>query len=170
MKKMFLTALVLSLTVTTAFAADTVSQTTKSLANGLYLRLKQGHETPASVPGVKTVNTKEAKKLVDSGAVVIDSRPKAYYNMAHLPGAIWVYDTTLLTDSSVIDKFDINKSYLIYCTNVKCPRSAVTAAVMVDKGFKKVYWMRDGIIEWDKVGYPVIKRQGVTGVPTKMTL
>lgn len=165
MKKLLIAVLVL-LCCSTAYAGKSANIAIQEKAKELYSTAKQKKQTPLKIDGVNVVSIKEAKKLYDKGAVFLDARVKTNYNLAHIEKAVWFYDQDSIQDNSKIITLDKNKPYVTYCHNTVCPRSAVLALLLVDNGFSKVYWMRDGIIEWDKSGLPTKKAVGVEGIPT----
>jgi len=118
----------------------------------------QTGETPATLDGVKTVTSEQAKDLLAKGAKVFDFRRKTAFADGHIPGAVSgsaAYSAeTKLVDASV---FGANKDQVIIIhghgsdgwTAVAAAKSAAAA------GFKNVNWLRAGWAEWQSKGFPV---------------
>jgi thioredoxin len=102
------------------------------------------------------VNTVEAKVLVDhiDDLLILDVRTPAEHYKEH------IYDSTLIPlhqlseRLSEIEKYK-DKDVLVYCRAGN--RSTVASEILIDKGFTKVYNMRDGLIGWEKRNYPLVK-------------
>jgi len=82
--------------------------------------------------------------LQDAGAVILDARTKAEYDMGHFDGAINVdYLAPDLPD--LLEELDSAKTYFVYC---KTSRRSIRICVMLrNMGFKKIYNLKDGLTE-----------------------
>ena len=56
-----------------------------------------------------------------------------------------------------IDSLDKNKSYFVYCGIGK--RSATAISIMQTEGFKNVFGLQGGFLEWKKQELPVVKHK-----------
>lgn len=86
------------------------------------------------------INLDEAKKLIDSGAVLIDVRDEELYNRKHLDGAInlpyfGIHDTAVKCLS------DLSQPLIIYCTTGK--RSLQAKSSLECLGFETIYCLTD---------------------------
>lgn len=101
----------------------------------------------------RQINVDEARKLLDDGKVqVIDVREPWEYNNGHLPGARLVPLNTLLRQP----KQYLDKDGLVFvCASGE--RSAVACEMAAAMGFKEVYNVAGGTIDWIAKGYPVEK-------------
>ena len=74
--------------------------------------------------------------------------------MGHIPRAKLynLYDKEFLKKISKLDK---NKTYLVYCRSGH--RSSIAVEKMKKLGFKKLYNMLGGFIQWTSKKYPVEK-------------
>jgi rhodanese-related sulfurtransferase len=54
-----------------------------------------------------------------------------------------------------VEKFDKDKTYLVYCATGS--RSVGAVSVLQALGFKKVYNLKGGIDEWKDAGKPVVR-------------
>ncbi len=99
------------------------------------------------------------KHLNDSNFVILDLRTETMFTGGHIENSIY-YDVFSDNFDDWAGKLDRNKVYLLYC-NVG-HRSGIALEKMKELGFKSLYHMYEGIREWEKQGYPVIK----TSIPT----
>jgi rhodanese-related sulfurtransferase len=107
------------------------------------------------------VTPKEAWKMIlknkgNPNFVILDVRtPKEFFN-ERIARAI-NRDFYALNFNRELGKLDHSKTYLVYCRTG--PRSAAARKVMFKLGFKKVYNMLGGIVDWKKNNLPVIAGQ-----------
>lgn len=125
----------------------------------------QAAETPASLPGVKTVSAEEVKKLLDGGVPVIDTRVAAEYAEKSIKGAKSVpYKEKSAKapdfDASQ-DQFDLGKlpadkaaPMVLFCNAGECWKSYKAAVVASKAGYTKINWFRGGMPEWTAKGLP----------------
>lgn len=121
-------------------------------------------ELPMSIPGGTYVTEAQAKDLFDKGAKFIDARVAAEYADEHIKGAVNViYKETFPKESKTApsDTFDLAKlpaqkdqSLVFYCNGSPCWKGYKAAAASIKAGYKKVYWLRDGVPGWKAKGYP----------------
>lgn len=122
-------------------------------------------DTPESLEGVKKIDAKEAKELMDKGAKMYDVRVANEFAEEHIVGAISLpYKEKSKKDVSfdeAEDKFDDSKlpesNMIFQCNGAECWKSYKASKWAVKKGKKQVYWFRGGIPEWKKAGFPVGK-------------
>jgi len=123
-------------------------------------------ETPASLPGVTLVTAEQAKKLMEGGVPVIDTRVGNEYALEHVKGARSVpykeKSSKNVNFDPKEDSFDLaklpaakNAPIIFYCNAGECWKSYKACKVAVDAGYKKVNWLRGGMPEWKAKGYPV---------------
>lgn len=123
-------------------------------------------ETPATLAGANLVNAEQAKKLMDGGALMVDTRVANEYVDQHIKGAKSVpYKEKSAKDVKFDpkeDSFDLaklpgdkNAAVIFYCNGGECWKSFKASKVAIDAGYKKVNWLRGGIPEWKAKGYPV---------------
>lgn len=121
-------------------------------------------ETPTSIPGGTYVTEEQAKGLFDKGALFIDARVAAEYAEEHIKGAVNViYKEThpKVSQTAPTDTFDLAKlpgkkdqEMVFYCNGSPCWKGYKAAAASIKAGYKKVYWLRDGVPGWKAKGYP----------------
>lgn len=86
--------------------------------------------------------------LIDMQEVqIIDVRTQAEYQSGHLFDAENI-DVNSPEFEALIENLDKNKPVCVYCKSGG--RSAKAAKILEQKGFKKVYDLKGGIVKWQK--------------------
>lgn len=89
---------------------------------------------------------------------VLDTREIDEFEVSHLKGAKWVgYDTF---DFSNVEDLDKEKLVLVYCT--VGARSQDIGEKLKENGFKQVYNLYGGIINWSNEGLPLFNEEKPT--------
>jgi rhodanese-related sulfurtransferase len=89
---------------------------------------------------------------------VLDTREKDEYDVSHLQNSLWVgYDTFDFKKTEDLDK---EKPVLVYCT--VGARSQDIGKKLKEAGFKNVYNLYGGIIQWSNDGLPLYKNNETT--------
>ena len=98
----------------------------------------------------KMINLSETEwvKLHDESeeSVIIDVRTDDEFSTSYIGGAVNIDFYKGNEFISEIEKLDKSKSYFIYCRSGA--RSGQTCELMKQKGFKKVYNLKGGILGW----------------------
>jgi rhodanese-related sulfurtransferase len=97
----------------------------------------------------------EAKKRLDEGALFLDARPLAFYEMQHIPGALPQPEDDFETAFAKIEprlrgSFDI----VVYCSGYGCEASHIVTRKLRDKGVAAVI-LAEGWPAWTDAGYPL---------------
>ena len=141
-------------TVNAAWAAGYGAKTLAGINNLRQIDAQYG-DMPASLgPGITVVSADEVKALMAKGAEAIDTRGKSPYEKKRIAGAKWLFCDALLKDPALAGGLDKSKPYILYCSGIKCWRSPAVALMLLDLGFKKLYWYRLGFSDWQAKGYP----------------
>lgn len=122
-------------------------------------------ETPATLPGVKTVSAEEVKKLLDGGVPVIDTRVAAEYAEKSIKGAKSVpykeKSAKVADFDPSADQFDLSKlpsdknaPMVLFCNAGECWKSYKASVVASKAGYTKINWFRGGMPEWVAKGLP----------------
>ena len=99
------------------------------------------------------VNVSQAKEMIDSGEFfLLDVRTQGEYNEGHINGSTLIPVELI---ESKLDEIPKDEKILVYCRSGR--RSAQASQILVDNGFKQVYNMKGGIIEWTNSDYEVEK-------------
>jgi len=125
------------------------------------------HSKPSCViaPGYQNVTASNATIILEKKDVfLLDVRTPAEYNYTHIEGANLIPlrnalgsdldPKTFLENRTVELPRNKNTMILVYCKSGT--RSGPASEFLVSKGYKKVYNMPGGIIEWVNTGHPVI--------------
>ena len=123
-------------------------------------------ETPPTLAGVTVVSAEQARKLVDGGVPMFDTRVANEFAQEHIKGARSLpYKEKSAKDVKFDpreDSFDLAKlppakgaPVIFYCNAGECWKSYKASKVAVEAGYTKVHWLRGGIPEWKAKGYPV---------------
>ena len=105
------------------------------------------------------VPTDKAYNLIQENAdnpdfIVIDVRTPEEYAGGYIDAAINI-DYYAPDFSAQLEALDKDKTYLIYCRTGR--RSADARDIMAELGFREVYNMSGGIVEWEEQGLPVVR-------------
>lgn len=92
--------------------------------------------------------------------VVVDTRKKFAYNLAHIPGALSL--PHLEMNEASTQHLDRNKTYICYCDGIGCNGSTKGALKMAQLGFK-VKELIGGIDWWKRDGYATEGTQATQG-------
>jgi len=103
---------------------------------------------------VTTMNVSDfAKKISDTSIVLLDVRTPAEFVAGHIAGAANI-DFESGTFESDIQKLDKSKSYAVYCRSGN--RSGQATALMAKDGFKTIFNLDGGLINWQIAGNAVV--------------
>jgi rhodanese-related sulfurtransferase len=105
-------------------------------------------------PGDEEIEAAEAKARLDKGALVLDARPIAFYEMSHIAGAVPLpeddFDKAFAKlEPTLRSRFDI----VVYC-EAFCEASHIVARKLKERGIPAVI-VKDGWMAWQDAGYPV---------------
>ncbi len=112
------------------------------------------YRSPLHVPGATTIDADEARWMFDDGVKFIDVRNPRLFSRGHVPGAFHLdlkYAYTLKALEEVADR---NEPIVIYTSNTRCPRAFHASRLALEWGYRKVYYFRNGIVEWRRLGFP----------------
>lgn len=119
--------------------------------------------TPTSIAGVTVVSPQQARCLIDrySDALLVIG---AMSDQEQLPDAWPVpvlardkedadFTKAIETDLTPLTLGNRARPILIYCHHASCQYSANGAQHLVNLGYTRVYWLRDGTAGWQEAGY-----------------
>ena len=101
------------------------------------------------------VDAPEARTRLDQGALFLDARPVAFYEMSHIPGALPLpeddFDRAFMKlEPRLRSSFDI----VVYCSGFGCEASHLVARRLKERGIPAVV-LAEGWPAWTDAGYPV---------------
>ncbi len=122
-----------------------------------------GYFTPRALPGANVVDAKAVAKLLESGALYVDTRTENEYKAGHVPGSKLVpYHEKSHKDAdfdAALDKFDLaqlgpdkNAELIFACNGAECWKSFKASSAAIKAGYKRVNWFRGGFPEWRSSG------------------
>ncbi len=94
-----------------------------------------------------------AKKITDSSVTLVDVRTPGEFASGHIAGATNV-DFESGNFEQDIQKLDKTKTYAVYCRSGN--RSGQATALMVEDGFKAVFNLDGGVINWSGAGQALV--------------
>ena len=105
--------------------------------------------------GITLISADSLKVMLNNEhGILLDVRTPEEFSEGHLPGAINI-DYKNEGFSAALDTLDKTKQYEVYCRSGH--RSGESAAMMLTKGFKKVYDLEGGILKWQEKGFETVK-------------
>jgi phage shock protein E len=103
---------------------------------------------------VTILNVSEfATKIADSSVTLVDVRTPGEFMSGHIAGATNI-DFESGTFEADIQKLDKSKIYAVYCRSGN--RSGQATALMVKDGFKAVFNLNGGVIDWTGAGQALV--------------
>ena len=112
------------------------------------------YRSPLQLPGAKTIDADEAWWMYEDGVKFIDVRNSRLFARGHVPGAIHLDLKYAYSRQALEAVADRNEPVVIYTSNIKCPRAYHASRMALEWGYKKVYYFRNGIVEWRRLGLP----------------
>lgn len=105
-------------------------------------------------PGDELVEAGEARKRLDQGALFLDARPRDFYDMSHIPGALPLpeddFDKALAPlEARLRGSLDV----IVYCSGFGCEASHVVARKLKERGIPAAV-LHEGWPAWTDAGYP----------------
>jgi rhodanese-related sulfurtransferase len=104
--------------------------------------------------GDQEIDLQDARARLDHGALFLDARPQAFYEMSHIPGARPLpeddFDAAFARLETLLrSRFDI----VVYCSGFGCEASLDVARRLKAKGIPAVV-MKEGWPAWEEARYP----------------
>ena len=101
------------------------------------------------------IDASEARARLDRGALFLDARPLAFYEMSHIPGALPLpeddFDHALAKiEPRLRSAFDV----VVYCSGFGCEASHIVARKLKERGIPAIV-LAEGWPAWTDAGYPV---------------
>jgi len=104
---------------------------------------------------VEEVEVGPAKARLDKGALFLDARPRAFYDMSHVPGALALPEDDFDKSFGAIeDRLRRTFDIVVYCSGYGCEASHVVARKLGEKGIRADV-LHEGWPAWTDAGYPV---------------
>ena len=102
--------------------------------------------------GMEPVNRDDLLKRVRDGSVtVLDVRPAAEYQTAHIPGALSV---PLAQLQEILAELPVDQEIVAYCRGPYCVLAVQAVEILREKGFNAIR-LEESIQDWRALGFPV---------------
>lgn len=112
--------------------------------------MPKGAPTPTAVWGARVVGPAEAKDLHCEGAVFLDVQAKGNNDANAVPGSEWVDYRGGFGNRQLARYAGPDDKIVVYCENHRCWDAYKLVKDLVGWGMPKVYYLRGGIVAWDK--------------------
>jgi rhodanese-related sulfurtransferase len=104
--------------------------------------------------GDEVIQAAEAKARLDKGALFLDARPRDFYNMEHIPGALPLPEDDFekafkALEPTLRSRFDI----VLYCAGYGCEASHIVAGWLRERGIQAAI-LDEGWPAWQDARYP----------------
>ena len=104
--------------------------------------------------GIVEIDVDIAKDLYNQGTLFVDARAEEYFNDGHIPGAICSDELDELIN--MIDSINnIQKAFVIYCSDDDCGSSEDLAYDLQEYGFNNILVFKGGWKTWTESGLDV---------------
>ena len=118
------------------------------------------YELRARVQSFAALNSMQAVRLMNQGALVIDLRGKELYDAGHIGDARNVPAADLASQAESLKKWR-EKHVITYCDSGL--NGASSARTLTKLGFTKVFNLQGGLNAWIKDNMPVVKSAAPKG-------
>jgi len=105
--------------------------------------------------GDEEIPAAEARARLGKGALFLDARPVAFYEMSHIPGALPLPEDDFDRAFTKLEP-RLRSSYdvVVYCAGFGCEASHLVARRLKERGVPAVV-LAEGWPAWTDAGYPV---------------
>ena len=104
---------------------------------------------------VEEIEAREARARLDKGALFLDARPRAFYDMSHVPGAYPLPEDDFDKAFAVLeDRLRSTFDIIVYCSGYGCEASHIVARKVAEKKIRASI-LHEGWPAWTDAGYPV---------------
>lgn len=105
--------------------------------------------------GESLISAAEAKRRLDEGALFLDARPRAFWEMNHIPGALALpeddfEESFTELESEIRRRFEV----IVYCSGYGCEASHIVGRKLRERGVPASV-LDEGLPAWEDAGYPL---------------
>lgn len=105
--------------------------------------------------GDELVQAKDAKTLLDRGALFLDARPRDFWRMSRIPGALPLPEEDFdRAFAEAEERLRRANGIVVYCSGFGCEASHVVARKLRERGFIAAI-LDEGIPAWQDAGLPM---------------
>jgi rhodanese-related sulfurtransferase len=103
--------------------------------------------------GDQLVSARAAKQWLDKGALFIDARPRDFWRMSRIPGALSLPEEDFEAAFAELEpQLRQNLSLIVYCSGYGCESSHIVARQLRERGFPAVI-LDEGLPAWQDEGF-----------------
>jgi rhodanese-related sulfurtransferase len=103
--------------------------------------------------GDQLVSASEARAWLDEGALFLDARPRDFWRMSRIPGALSLPEEEFDEAFAELEpRLRQNLSLIVYCSGYGCESSHIVARQLRQRGFPAVI-LEEGLPAWQDEGY-----------------
>ncbi len=105
--------------------------------------------------GDELVEAKDAKRLLDRGALFLDARPRDFWRMNRIPGALSLPEDDFdRAFAELHGQLQRANGIVVYCSGFGCDASHIVARKLRERGFIAAI-LNEGIPAWQDAGLPM---------------
>jgi len=105
--------------------------------------------------GDELVEARDAKVLLDHGALFLDARPRDFWRMSRIPGALSLPEDDFDRAFAGLEgRLRRAGGIVVYCSGFGCEASHVVARKLRERGFAAAI-LNEGIPAWQDAGLPM---------------
>ena len=102
--------------------------------------------------GDELVSARDARALLDRGATFLDARPRDFWKMSRIPGALSLPEEGFEQDFPEIEeRLRRASGIVVYCSGFGCEASHVVARKLRERGFIAAI-LDEGLPAWEDAG------------------
>jgi rhodanese-related sulfurtransferase len=105
--------------------------------------------------GDEVVRAADAKVLLDRGALFLDARPRDFWRMSRIPGALPLPEDDF--DRAFVEaegRLRRSSGIVVYCSGFGCEASHIVARKLRERGFIAAI-LDEGVPAWQDAGFPM---------------
>lgn len=105
--------------------------------------------------GDQLVSARDARDWLDKGALFLDARPRDFWRMSRIPGALCLPEEEFEQAFAELEpRLRQNLNLIVYCSGYGCESSHIVARQLRARGFPAVI-LDEGLPAWEDEGYPL---------------
>jgi rhodanese-related sulfurtransferase len=105
--------------------------------------------------GDEIVEAADAKRLLDRGALFLDARPRDFWRMNRIPGALSLPEDDFDRAFAALEgRLRRASGIVVYCSGFGCDASHIVARKLRERGFIAAV-LDQGIPAWQDAGFPM---------------
>jgi rhodanese-related sulfurtransferase len=107
--------------------------------------------------GDELVPARDAKQLLDRGALFLDARPRDFWRMSRIPGALPLPEEDFERGLAEVEpRLRRASGIVVYCSGYGCEASHLVARKLRERGFAAAV-LDEGLPAWQDAGLPLDK-------------